>query len=106
VEPDSFPQTLVELEGASGTASLGLDFTLKVVTAAGTVTRTVGPNPPTWSTPQMAHIQESVVRIQQHWADCLHEGQEPETSGSDNLQTLELAEAAYTSAERGEVVRV
>lgn len=106
VEPDPFPQTLIELEGAHGTASLGLDFTLKVVTAAGVVTRKAGPNPPAWSTPQMAHIQESVVRIQQHWTDCLHEDREPETSGSDNLRTLELVEAAYTSAERGEVVRV
>jgi predicted dehydrogenase len=106
LEPDPFPQTLIELEGVLGTAALGLDFTLETVTAAGTVTRKVGPNPPAWSTPQMAHIQESVVRIQQHWVDSLHGGSEPETSGSDNLRTLELVEAAYASAERGEVVRV
>jgi predicted dehydrogenase len=52
----------------------------------------------------MLHIQESVVRIQQHWSDCLREGREPETSGADNLRTLELVEAAYASAAAGEAV--
>jgi len=45
-------------------------------------------------------------RIQQHWSDCLRDGRDPETAGADNLRTLELVEAAYTSATRGEVVRV
>ena len=37
-------------------------------------------------------------------ADCLREGREPDTSGADNLRTLELTFGAYRSAETGEAV--
>lgn len=106
VENDPFPQTLIELEGAHGTATLSRDFQLTVVTEGGISKRSVAPGPLTWGSPMMLHIQESVVRIQQHWVDCLREGLEPETSGVDNLRTLELVEAAYASAATQGVVRV
>jgi predicted dehydrogenase len=106
VPNDPFPQTLIDLEGPLGTASLGRDFRLTVVTAAGTREITAEPGPLPWANPSMRHIQESVVRIQQHWVNCLREGREPETSGDDNLRTLELVEASYASAAAGEVVQV
>ena len=59
-----------------------------------------------WADPRFLTVQDSVVRIQQHWVECLREGREPETSGRDNLKTLELVHAAYRSAESGEVVRL
>lgn len=106
VEHDPFPQTLFELEGPLGTATLGRDFELTVVTERGVSKRTVVPRAPAWSSPAMAHIQESVIQIQQHWTDCLLNGGEPETSGVDNLRTLELVDAAYASAENGAVMRI
>jgi predicted dehydrogenase len=106
VENDPFPQTLIELEGAKGTAKLGRDFELTVVTESDVSKRSAAPAPLAWGSPLMLHIQESVVRIQQHWVDCLQTGREPETSGMDNLRTLELVEAAYASAAAGGVVYV
>jgi predicted dehydrogenase len=103
VPDDPFPQTLIDLEGPLGTASLGRDFRITVVTEEGSRELTAGPGPLPWGNPFVQHIQESVVRIQQHWVDCVREGREPETSGEDNLRTLALVEAAYRSAESGAV---
>jgi predicted dehydrogenase len=57
-----------------------------------------------WASKPWHNIQESVVAIQQHFVDCIGAGQEPETSGRDNLQTLALVEAAYLSAAQGRTV--
>ena len=51
-------------------------------------------------------VQESVLRIEEHWVDCLRRGVEPETSGADNLKTFALVEAAYRSAASGETVHL
>jgi predicted dehydrogenase len=51
-------------------------------------------------------VQESVLRIEEHWVDCLRRGAEPETSGTDNLKTFALVEAAYRAAETGETVHL
>lgn len=104
LEQDPFPQTLVHLEGPQGSLTLGRDFKLRLMTAAGPTHRHVPPAPLRWADPVFAHIQESVVRIQQHWVTCIWEGWQPETSGEDNLRTLALVEAAYRSAESGEAV--
>jgi hypothetical protein len=40
-------------------------------------------------------IPESVLNIQRHWLGCLREGSAPDTSGEDNLKTLELTFGAY-----------
>lgn len=100
-DPELFPQTLVHLEGASGTATLGPDYQLTVTTARGTERRTVAPRSYCWSSSPAEAIQESVVAIQGHWLQCLREDREPETSGAENLRTLELVFGAYDSAEHG-----
>ena len=53
-----------------------------------------------WSVPPFEAIQNSVVEIQRHWVGCLRDGIEPETSGADNLRTLELVFGCYESAEQ------
>ena len=63
------------------------------------------PQSPAWASGSGVAIQESVGAIQQHWADCLQAGREPETSGLDNLKTLELVFGAYESAQTGMVYR-
>ncbi len=102
LEEDLFPQTLVHLEGRNGSATLGPHFHLTTVTPAETTRREVKPARFAWSQPPHEATQEAVVRIQQHWADCLHAGTEPETSGADNVRTLELTFGAYESAASGQ----
>jgi predicted dehydrogenase len=102
LEEDLFPQTLVHIEGADGSVTLGPHYRLTQVLGSAATHREVPPRRYSWSAPPAQAIQESVVAIQQHWADCLREGREPETSGADNLKTLELVFGAYESAATGQ----
>lgn len=99
-EEDLFPQTLVQLEGADGTASLGPHYDLTAFAHSKAVHRTVASRKYAWTQAPFEAVQQSVVAIQQHWLDCLQTGAEPETSGADNLKTLELVFGAYDSAEQ------
>lgn len=116
LEEELFPQTLVHLEGERGSLSLGPAYRLTEVRdpvaegfrsgREGLVVerREVPPVPLPWGQSPFEAIQESVLRIQEHWLDCLDRGEEPETSGEDNLRTLELVFACYRSAESGREV--
>jgi predicted dehydrogenase len=101
LEQELFPQVLVELEATDGSAILGPDFRLAVVTPDGVTHSTAGPHIFPWADSPNEATQESVVRIQEHWVACLREGREPDTSGQDNLRSLELVFGAYESAETG-----
>lgn len=102
VEP--FPQTLVEVDGELGSLRLAEGYRLTVHGPGGTEDLDVSPTLLPWAQRPWHNIQESVRAIQQHWVDCLQSGQEPQTSGRDNLKTLQLVEAAYESAANGSVV--
>jgi predicted dehydrogenase len=99
LEQEIFPQTLVEIDGDEGSVRLNADYEL-VVTARDGGTRRMRCEPPLhpWASRPWHNIQDSVVNIQRHWLDCLRQRKEPETSGRDNLGTLELVESAYASA--------
>ncbi len=98
---ENFPQTLLEIDGSEGTLRLAADYLLTLQNAGGT--REVDVSPPllSWAERPWHNIQESVFNIEQHFADCLTEGHAPETSGADNLKTLGLVYAAYSSAAEG-----
>lgn len=102
--PETFPETLLEIDGDSGTLRLDAGYRLTIQTGADEEVRDVAPPLLDWAERPWHNIQESVVIIQQHFVDCLREGAEPETSGSDNLKTLALVEAAYLSAREKRVV--
>jgi len=106
VHEDLFPQTLVHLEGAGGSATLGPHFGLTVLREQVPEHRDVSPRMLPWCTPPAHAIQESVLEIQQHWTDCLRAGTDVETSGEDNLKTLALVYGAYESAETGLAYRI
>ena len=96
---DPFPQTFIAMEGAQGRAELGPRF--RITKDDGNSVTGFGVEAPrySWSEAPFEAIQASVVAIQQHWADCLRDGRAPETSGADNLKTLELVYGSYESAE-------
>ena len=95
--PETFPQSLLEIDGPQGTMRLDAGYQLTVQNAAETRTDVSPPVLP-WAEKPWHNIQESVQIIQQHFIDCVKAGKEPETSGEDNLKTLALVEAAYISA--------
>lgn len=103
LEREHFPQTLVQLEGAAGSAVLSADYRITVTTPGGT--RHLDASPRALWTPAPGNaIPESVLNIQRHWLECLATGKTPDTSGEDNLKTLELTFGAYASANRGKLV--
>lgn len=103
-DPDTFPQTLIEIDGADGTLALMPDYQLKVVTPKGTEQRSVEPTLLPWAEKPWHLVQESVLATQRHWVESLMQGKESATSGADNLKTYALCEAAYASASRGETI--
>lgn len=101
--PETFPQSLLEIDGPLGTIRLDAGYQLSVYTNTET-TRDVSPTLLSWAEKPWHNIQESVLSIQQHFVECIANGLEPQTSGLDNLKTLVLVEAAYESAELGTTV--
>ncbi|MBZ9696793.1 Gfo/Idh/MocA family protein [Mesorhizobium sp. CO1-1-9] len=104
VEP--FPETLIELDGSDGTVRLAQGYRLTVTGKSGTKVSDVSPPLLPWASRPWHNIQESVLAIQRHWVDCLVSGKEPATSGTDNLKTFALVEAAYAGAASREPVQI
>lgn len=106
LEQELFPQTLLEIDASKGTLRLGANYQLTVTADGKTTSIDVSPPLLPWASKPWHNIQESVALIEQHWADCLQSGEEPQTSGADNLKTLALVEAAYRSAASGQAVAI
>jgi len=96
-QPETFPESLIEVDGDKGTIRLDPGYKLTVQTNSGSETRDMSPPVLPWASRPWHNIQESVRIIQQHFIDCLRKDVQPETSGRGNLRTLGLVEAAYTS---------
>lgn len=106
LEQELFPQTLLEIDGSSGSLRLTANYQLTVTSNGRTSRQDVSPALLPWASRPWHNIQESVALIQEHWVKCLSEGQEPQTSGRDNLKTFALVEAVYRSAGMGVTVVV
>ena len=104
--PETFPESLLEIDGDAGTLRLDAGYKLSLQRDGASEVRDVSPPVLPWASRPWHNVQESVQIIQQHFVDCLASGQEPETSGRDNLQTLALVEAAYISAAEGRIVQM
>lgn len=104
IDPDPFPETLIEVEGSAGTLRLCRGFRLELHNDGKVEVCEVAPSVPSWADPQWAMVQESVLNTQAHFIDCLVSGDEFQTSGRDNLKTFALVEAAYASAASGQPV--
>lgn len=102
--PETFPETLLEIDGDTGTLRLEAGYQLVIQDSENEERRDVSPPLLEWAERPWHNIQESVFAIQQHFVDCRAAGAEPETSGSDNLKTFGLVEAAYRSAAEGETI--
>ena len=105
IDPDPFPQTLIEIEGSDGAIYLKHDYRLEVHKSGDIAVSHVPPHVPDWADPQWALIQESVLNTQAHFIECLRKGAEFQTSGRDNFKTFALVEAAYASAASGQSER-
>jgi D-apiose dehydrogenase len=98
---NTYPQTLVTLEGTEGTITLGPDYHLQVVSRGSVTDEDLVIPDHGWTSEPWNGIQDSVYTIQRHWIDCLRTGAEPETSGARTLRLLDVTLGAYESLDTG-----
>lgn len=103
-EHDRFPETFVFVEGRCGTIELGPDYWLRVTTKNGTRARRVPPPRYAWADPRYDVVHASIVDCNRNLLSALRGEAPAETSGADNLRTVELVFAAYESAARDAVI--
>jgi predicted dehydrogenase len=103
LERECFPQTLAFIEGDRGSVELSVDYWIKVTTAKGTEAKRYPPPSYSWAGPAYQVVHSSIVACQQNLLQGLNGGP-VETSGEDNLKTVQLVFACYESAAQGNAV--
>jgi len=106
VEHDRFPETFVFVEGERGSVELGPDFWIRVTTAEGTHARRCPPPYYPWADPRYALAQTAGVACHANLLAALRGEHPAETTGEDNLKTLEMVFGAYESAASGATISV
>ncbi len=106
VEDDHFPETFIMIEGEEGSIYLGSGFNIKVTTRKGTKAERVEVNNYAWADPDYAVAHSSIVDANRNILSALQGLGKCETTGEDNLKTLNLVYAAYKAAESASVVQI
>jgi predicted dehydrogenase len=105
LERECFPQTLIFIEGTTGSLELGPDYWMHLTTAAGTERRRYEPTLYSWLDPAYAVVQSSIVDCHRDLARALGDpSHAAETTADDNLRTLRLVYGAYQSAADKKVI--
>ena len=96
--PDSFPETLIELEGDKG-AIVSRIGNIVEVTINGKM-EAFDEDPPVlpWAERPWHVAQESVLATCRHMLQAVQAGRDADTSAADNFRTFALVEAAYEAA--------
>ena len=105
LEKESFPQTMVLVEGTKGSLHLTDDFVLKTTTRQGTFSEIIKPVLYDWLDPAYAVVHSSIVDCNRDILKGLRGGV-AETTGDDNFETVKLVFAAYDSARTDKVIRL
>ncbi len=103
-EHERFPQTYFFIEGKHGSIELGPDYWLRVTTPEGTHARRYPPPFYAWAEHTHAVVHASIVACNADILRALQGGPPAETSGQDNLRTMQLIFAAYESARSGRAI--
>ena len=98
---ECFPQTLAFIEGPRGSIELCADYMIRVTTAKGTLVQRHTPPHYAWANPAYDIAHASIVDCHRNLLAALQGKGRGETTGEDNLKTLELVFAAYDSAKSG-----
>ena len=103
--PDPFPETLVEIEGPSGSIVVTHGEHMRVTTQGLYFDEHIGGPLRSWSSRPWHVSQEAVLHTNAHMLAAFRAGKEAETSGADYLNTYALVDAAYRSAETHSAAR-
>lgn len=105
LERERFPQTLAFVEGPRGSIEVADDYWLRITTKRGTSSKRCAPPRFAWADPSYDLSQSSMVPCHRDLLAALRGKSRGETTGADNLKTLELVFGAYESARRNAVVK-
>lgn len=103
---ESFPQTFVLVEGEHGSIELTKEHQLILTTREGTERMTAPPALYPWADPEYSLIHSSIVDCNRDILQGLQGKSQAETTGADNLETVRLIHAAYTSARKNELIHM
>lgn len=103
MEKEAFPQTLVFVEGEQGSLHLTNDFELKIIHKSSMMSATIQPVMYNWLDPAYAVVHSSIVDCNRNILHGL-QGGNAETTGTDNLKTVQLVWASYESAATGKAI--
>lgn len=110
LEHEVFPQTLVTVEGATGSVVLDRDFVSRTTTRheSRQRTQTQVATPPVypWADPAYAVVHASIVDCNRNLLTDLQGLGGAETTGPDNFETIRLVYAAYDSARDNVVIQL
>ncbi|HAB16965.1 MAG TPA: Gfo/Idh/MocA family oxidoreductase [Verrucomicrobiota bacterium] len=101
---EAFPQTLAFVEGPLGSLEVSADYLIKVTTRNGTLIERHPPPRYPWADSQYAVAHASIVDCHRDLLRALRGEGGGETTGADNLKTMELTYAAYSSAAEDRVI--
>jgi predicted dehydrogenase len=97
-ELDRFPQTMIAIEGTRGGVSLGIDYVIRVFEHNGDRCESIAIPSYDWIDPAYELVHSSIVDCHRNLLSGLRGESAAETTGEDNLRTLELVYASYESA--------
>jgi D-apiose dehydrogenase len=104
LEREIFPQTLLLVEGSKGSIRLDPDLIIKVTTAGGTITENVPLDKYWWQTDRLTNEPPSIVSCNKDILNDMLGHGKAETTGDDNMKTVELVFSGYESAKSGKVI--
>jgi predicted dehydrogenase len=105
LEKETFPQTLILIEGEQGSIHLTNNFELRITTSKGTTSMFIHPKLYSWVDPAYAVVHSSIVDCNSDILGGLNGGY-CETTGEDNFKTVRLVWAAYESAAKQKVITI
>jgi predicted dehydrogenase len=96
--PDSFPETLIEIEGDTGAIVSRIGSQIEITVNGEMTVSEEDPDVLPWAERPWHVAQDSVLNTCRHMLERLKAGKPADTSAEDNLKTFALVEAAYEKA--------
>jgi D-apiose dehydrogenase len=96
--PDSFPETLVEIEGDEGAIISRIDSKIEVTANGKMHVIDADPAVLPWAERPWHVAQDSVLKTNRHMLQAVQQSRPAATSAEDNYRTFSLVEAAYEQA--------
>jgi predicted dehydrogenase len=105
LERELFPQTLMIVEGSSGSLRIDPDLVISITTSEGTFKEEVPLARYRWQTDRLTNEPPSIVACNNDILNDMLGNSRAETTGADNLRTVEMVFAAYESARSNSVIK-